>query len=497
MNELKCPKCGTTFQIDEQDYENVAKQIRDHEFEKELNIREKQFQKEKENSLKLIEMNLKKDFQEQLNQKTIEINALNLELKNNTEMTKTKTEKQFQEKLNHKDLEISELKKELSEKESENQIILNKIKSEKENEIDKLNLELKNTIELTKSQTEKLYQKELNNKNIEITELKNQLLRKETEAENELTKVVSEKEKQIDTLTNQLKLNQKEFTIKEKNMIDHYNSQLKNKEEQIAYYKDFKAKQSTKMIGESLEQHCSIEFNKLRPLFPNAYFEKDNDIKTGSKGDFIFRDYDEEHTEIVSIMFEMKNESDQTSTKHKNEDFLKELNKDRIEKNCEYAVLVSLLEIDNEYYNEGIVDMSHKYEKMYVIRPQFFIPIITLIRNLSQKSLIYKKELQTIRNQNIDISDFEENMNNFKNSFGRNYRLASEKFQKAITEIDRTIEHLQKTKDALLSSENNLRIANRKAEDLTIKKLTHNNETMSKMFEEVKKSTKSKLESIQ
>ena len=241
------------------------------------------------------------------------------------------------------------------------------------------------------------------------------------------------------------------------------------------------------MIGESLEQHCSSEFNKLRPLFKNAYFEKDNDIKTGSKGDFIFRDFDDEGLEIVSIMFEMKNEADQTASKHKNEDFFKELDKDRKEKNCEYAVLVSLLEIDNDYYNNGIVDVSYKYDKMYVIRPQFFIPLITLIRSLATNALAYKKELKLKEEQNIDISHFEENMNAFKEGFGRNYRLASEKFKKAIDEIDKTIDHLQKTKEALLSSENNLRLANNKAEDLTIKKLTHNSETMAKMFEELKK----------
>lgn len=269
-------------------------------------------------------------------------------------------------------------------------------------------------------------------------------------------------------------------------MKENYEEKIKSKDEQIAYYKDFKAKQSTKMVGESLEQHCYNEFNKLRPLFKNAYFEKDNDIKTGSKGDFIYRDYDDEGNEIVSIMFEMKNEADETSTKHKNESFFKELDKDRKEKKCEYAVLVSLLEIDNEYYNSGIVDVSYKYEKMYVIRPQFFIPLITLIRGLAINSLEYKKELQVVRNQNIDISHFEENMNAFKEGFGRNYRLASEKFKKAIDEIDKTIDHLQKTKEALLSSENNLRLANNKAEDLTIKKLTRNSETMAKMFEEEK-----------
>ena len=240
------------------------------------------------------------------------------------------------------------------------------------------------------------------------------------------------------------------------------------------------------MIGESLESHCNTEFNKLRPLFPNSYFEKDNDIKTGSKGDFIFRDYDSDGTEIVSIMFEMKNESDKTASKHKNEDFFKELNKDRCEKKCEYAVLVSLLEIDNELYNSGIVDVSHKYDKMYVIRPQFFIPFITLIRNMATNSLKYKKELEIVRNENIDISHFEENINTFKEGFARNYRIASDKFKKAIDEIDKTIDHLQKTKEALLSSENNLRLANSKAEELTIKKLTNHNETMIRMFNDLK-----------
>ena len=267
---------------------------------------------------------------------------------------------------------------------------------------------------------------------------------------------------------------------------DSYQEKLKDKDEQIAYYKDFKARQSTKMIGESLEQHCFNEFNKLRPLFPYAYFEKDNDAKTGSKGDFIFRDYDEDSTEIVSIMFEMKNEADMTATKHKNDDFLKELDKDRREKKCEYAVLVSMLEIDNDYYNEGIVDVSHKYEKMYVIRPQFFIPLITLIRGAAINSLKYKKELLTVQNQNLDIVHFEEDLNEFKDKFGKNYRLASERFKKAIDEIDKSIEHLQKIKENLLKSEDNLRLANNKAEDLTITKLTRNNPTLKGMFDDLK-----------
>ena len=273
------------------------------------------------------------------------------------------------------------------------------------------------------------------------------------------------------------------YLLKENNLKEAYEEKLKLKDEQIAYYKDFKAKQSTKMIGESLEVHCNNEFNKLRPLFPKSYFEKGNDCKNGSKGDFIFRDYDDEGTEITSIMFEMKNEADKTASKHKNEDFFKELDKDRKEKNCEYAVLVSMLEIDNDYYNEGIVDVSYKYPKMYVIRPQFFIPIITLIRGMGLNTLEYKKEIELLQKENIDISHFEENMNSFKESFGRNYRLASDKFKKAIEEIDKTIEHLQKTKENLLSSDKNLRIANDKAEGLSIKKLTSNSKTVREMFE--------------
>ncbi|MBQ9599403.1 MAG: DUF2130 domain-containing protein, partial [Clostridia bacterium] len=282
--------------------------------------------------------------------------------------------------------------------------------------------------------------------------------------------------------------NEKSAQLKEQSIRESYEEKLKSKDEQIEYYRDFKARQSTKMIGESLEQHCEMEFNKMRAAgFKNAYFEKDNDARTGSKGDFIFRESSEDGTEFISIMFEMKNEADQTATKHKNEDFLKELDKDRNEKGCEYAVLVSLLEADNDFYNTGIVDMSHRYPKMYVIRPQFFVPMITLLRNAALNSLQYREELAVIQNQNIDISNFEADMNDFKDKFARNYRIASDKFKKAIDEIDKTIDHLQKTKEALLSSENNLRLANNKAEDLTIKKLTRNNPTMKAKFDELKK----------
>ena len=431
-NELKCPNCGTVFQIDEQDYESIVKQIRDKEFEKEINLREAQYKNDKEQALKLAE---------------------------------AKAEKDLADELNKKELEIASLKSELKLKETE-----------------------------TENRLEKKYSEELNRKVVEITELKNEIKLKDTEKELALKDIVNEKDKEIDSLNTKLESNKNEFLVKEQSLKDKYEEKIKDKDEQIAYYKDFKARQSTKMIGESLEQHCNNEFNKLRPLFKNVYFEKDNDARTGSKGDFIFRETDDDGTEIISIMFEMKNEADETATKHKNEDFFKELDKDRKEKNCEYAVLVSLLEIDNDYYNNGIVDVSHKYEKMFVVRPQFFVPIITLLRSAAMNALGFKKQLQIVQNQNIDISRFEENMNSFKDAFGRNYRLASERFQKAIEEIDKTIDHLQKTKEHLLKSEDNLRLANNKAEDLSIKKLTSGNPTMQQMFEDLKKEEKEESE---
>ena len=422
MNEIKCPNCGTTFQINESEYEKIVKQIKNKEFEKELTIREKEYKLDKENEV----LKVKNQIKEQLTQE-----------------------------LNQKEIQITKLKQEVEIKETE-----------------------------TKNKLDKEYTSTINNLKIEIEKLKGELSKKDVENKLKVEETTTKKDKEIQELTSKLDIKTKEYELKEKNVKEKYESKLKDKDEQIAYYKDFKARQSTKMIGESLEQHCLASFNRLRPLFTNSYFEKDNDAKTGSKGDFIFRDYDEEGNEIVSIMFEMKNEADATATKHKNEDFLKELDKDRREKNCEYAVLVSLLEIENEYYNDGIVDVSHYYDKMYVIRPQFFIPLITLIRNLAQKTTTYKKELETIKNQNIDITHFEENILKFKDAFGRNYRLASERFTKAIEEIDKTIDHLQKTKEHLLKTNDNLRLANNKAEDLTIKKLTTNSPTVRKMFED-------------
>ena len=434
MNEIKCPKCGTVFQIDEQDYESIVKQVRDHTFEEELNERKAQFQRELESAVKLAKADTEKKLLEQVNQ--LKMANANLETR---------------------------------------------IQSSEE--------EKKQAVQLTKAEVEKEYASKISELTLSKTKLENDLKLKDTENKLAVEQAISAKDKTIDSLSNELSLKEKEFQLKETSMKESYESKLKYKDEQIAYYKDFKARQSTKMIGESLEQHCSTEFNKLRSLFKNCYFEKDNDAKTGSKGDFIFRAYaDDEHTsEIVSIMFEMKNEADQTATKHKNEDFFKELDKDRREKKCEYAVLVSLLELDNEYYNVGIVDVSYQYEKMYVIRPQFFIPLITLIKDLASKSLEYKNELELVRSQNIDITHFEQNINTFKDSFSRNYRLASERFAKAIEEIDKTIDHLQKTKEHLLKTEDNLRLANNKAQDLTIKKLTHKNPTMAKMFDDLKK----------
>ena len=343
------------------------------------------------------------------------------------------------------------------------------------------------------SDTESAYNRQLTDKDLEIARLKSELATSEMKKELAVSSAVSEKKEELmlrDSTIAQLNTNisylEQKHTSDMQSEKEKHRAELKEKDEQIAYYKDLKSRMSTKMVGETLEQHCQIEFNKLRATaFKNAYFEKDNDARTGSKGDFIYREADGE-TEFISIMFEMKNEMDETATKHKNEDFFKELDKDRREKGCEYAVLVSLLEPDSELYNTGIVDVSYRYEKMYVIRPQFFIPIITILRDAARNSLAYQRELAVVRSQNIDISNFEADLSDFKDKFSRNYRLASERFAKAIEEIDKTIEHLNKTKEALLSSDNNLRLANNKAEELTIKKLTRNNPTMAAKFEALK-----------
>lgn len=432
MQEIKCPKCGEVFQVDESGYSAIVQQVRDKEFSKELKSREAQFELEKDNAVQLAKLAIEKDLSEKLIQKDSEIAKLKADI--TTGQISKKSE--ISETIAQKDKEIVELKNKLASFDKDKELELTKL-------VNKMNTEL------------------------------------------------SEKDTCIAKLNNEKELTQKESQLKEQSLKDQYEEKLRFKDEEIARYKDFKAKLSTKMVGESLEQHCEIEFNKLRATgFQRAYFEKDNDAKTGSKGDYIYRESDPEGGEFISIMFEMKNEMDSTSTKKKNEDFLKELDKDRREKKCEYAVLVSLLEPENELYNSGIVDMSHRYPKMYVIRPQFFIPIITLLRNASLNSLEYRKELAVIKAQNIDVSNFEAQMNDFKEKFAKNYELASRKFKTAIEEIDKTIDHLQKTKEALLSSENNLRLANNKAEDLTIKRLTRNNPTMEAKFAELNNSEK-------
>ena len=450
MNEIKCPSCGTVIKIDESIYAKIVKQVRDKEFNEDLKKRLGEEHLREEQALELQKTSLEQYYQDKEYKLKEEYNKSVLELK--------------QQVLN-KDLETKE------------------ILSKKDKELVELKTKLDNQTELVKSKVSKEYQDEVYQKEKIISQLQSDIMIQESKYKLELQDNLNKKDKEIGSLQNTIENTKNSYLLKENNLKEAYEEKLKLKDEQIAYYKDFKAKQSTKMIGESLEVHCNNEFNKLRPLFPKSYFEKDNDCKNGSKGDFIFRDYDDEGTEITSIMFEMKNEADKTASKHKNEDFFKELDKDRKEKNCEYAVLVSMLEIDNDYYNEGIVDVSYKYPKMYVIRPQFFIPIITLIRGMGLNTLEYKKEIELLQKENIDISHFEENMNSFKESFGRNYRLASDKFKKAIEEIDKTIEHLQKTKENLLSSDKNLRIANDKVEGLSIKKLTSNSKTVREMFE--------------
>ncbi len=466
MNEIKCPHCGTLFQIDESQYYELLKQVKDKEFDKEL-------QAQTETSNQLLKSHLEKEYQEQLNQKDQSILSLKEQLSSTSALTKAELEKEYTDALHQKENEIQALQQQIASLESKAQLDLSNTSKKLEDE----------KRELEKEYTSSLYQKDN-----EIQALQQEIESIQLKSKIELSNATKDLEQEKNALQNTIQQNELSYQLKENNLKEKYDNLLQNKDDQIAYYKDFKLKQSTKMIGESLEQHCEIEFNKLRATgFQNAYFEKDNDASKGSKGDYIYREYDENGCEIVSIMFEMKNENDNTATKHKNDDFLEKLDKDRKTKNCEYAVLVSMLEADNELYNTGIVDKTYRFEKMYVIRPQFFIPMITILRNAALHSLKYKNELQEIRNQNIDITHFEEKMNEFKQAFGRNYELASRRFQTAIDEIDKTIDHLEKTKKALLSSENNLRLANKKADDLSIKRLTRNNPTMKQKFEDLKK----------
>ena len=421
MSEIKCPNCDKAFKIDESGYNDILKQVRNTQFQREIN--------------------------------------------------------------NIKDLSIKE-------KETAVELALAKSKSAYKQQIATNDFKFKEIIAKNADQ----HFKDISNKRIEIERLKSAINNFEKDKVLAVSNATNQIEKDLNQLKNDLKNQKVERELFEKTLNEKHQSEIKTKDniiklkdEEIQLRKDLKLKLSTKMIGETLEKHCEAEFNKLRATgFQNAYFEKDNDARRGSKGDYIYREFDDQENEVISIMFEMKNEGDHTISKKKNEDFFKELHKDRIQKNCEYAVMVSLLEIDSELYNSGIVDVSHKYEKMYVVRPQFFIPIITLLRNASLNSMKYKIEMELMKNQNIDISNFEDKINAFKIGFSKNYSLANKKFLTAISEIDKTINHLQKTKEALLSSDRNLRLANDKADKLTIKKLTYGNPTMKRKFDNLK-----------
>lgn len=460
MNDIVCPNCKTAFTIDEAGYADIVKQVRDETFEQQIQERLKLAEQDKTNALKLAKSE-----------------ATSLVQK--AEATKELEIKELQAKLGAIDVENKLAVKEAL-------LDVEKERDELKHQLEKSNRDNESSLLLAEARLAKDSQESTAKKDAEIVELKAKINSLDTSHKLAIVEAVSSVEKQREELKNNLDKAKLEKELSEKSLADKYETMLKDRDDAIDRLKDMKARLSTKMVGESLEQHCEIEFNKLRPTaFPNAYFEKDNDARSGSKGDYIFKDKDENETEIVSIMFEMKNENDTTATKKKNEDFFKELDKDRREKGCEYAVLVSMLESDNEFYNSGIVDVSHRYPKMYVIRPQFFIPIISLLRNASMKSLEYKTELALVKSQNIDITNFEDDLEQFKTAFGKNYDLASRKFKKAIDEIDKSIDHLQKTKDALLGTDRNLRLANDKAQDVTIKKLTRNNPTMAEKFNEV------------
>ena len=434
MKELKCPQCGSVFTVDEADYASIVSQVKTQEFDAEVKSRLEEIQKQNEVRQEAESLKISQEFQGKLNAKELE--------------------------LTKKDSEIVKLQAQLDSFNQTKKLELDAERSKTNEEIARL----KSIIAQ-------------NENNVRVAVL---------EEQNKAKDIIQAKENSLIELRSQIDVKQKEATIRETNIKEDYERQLKQKQELVDYYKDLKAKLSTKMIGESLEVHCSNEFNRVRTsMYPNAYFDKDNDASHGSKGDFIFRDF-ADGMEYISIMFEMKNEMDETATKHKNEDFLAKLDKDRRDKGCEYAVLVSLLEPDNDFYNEGIVDVSYKFPKMFVVRPQFFMPIISLLTQASRKSVVYQKELMLAKQQSIDVTNFENKLIDFRNKFGNHYQRASDKFNKAIEEIDKTIKSLQKMKEDLLSSENYLRLANNDTEDLSIKKLTRGNPTMKQKFEEAK-----------
>lgn len=436
MNEIKCPHCQKAFKIDETGYAEILKQVRNTEFDKELHSRLELAEQAKQNAVDLAKSQVTNELQKSHAAKDAEIQKLGAEL-----------EQLRRDKIAEGKLAESKLSEERQ-----------RISAEKDKEIESLKSKLGNA---------------------------------EIERKLSIANALKSIEKERDELKRDVQQSDSQRQLAERALKDKYETQIKDRDDMIERLKDMKAKLSTKMVGETLEQHCEIQFNLARASsFPKAYFEKDNDARSGSKGDYIYRETDGAEVEVVSIMFEMKNENDETATKKKNEDFFKELDRDRNEKKCEYAILVSLLEPESELYNAGIVDVSHRYPKMYVVRPQFFIPIITLLRNAAQKSLEYKNELAQVRAQNVDITNFESELDSFKEGFARNYELASKKFKTAIEEIDKTIDHLQKTKDALLGSENNLRLANNKAEELTVKKLVRRNPTMAAKFKQIREDGK-------
>lgn len=458
MKDIICPHCHKAFKVDEAGYADILKQVRNSEFEEQLHQRLELAEKEKLNAL---------------------------------ELAKEKAAGEMQKAAAAKEAEIQELKARLDKGEESRKLAVAEAMAAVEKERDRLAAELAHVRQETQAASQmaelkrtKDLQEAAANKDAEIQSLKNKLESNELNQKLAIKEALEVVQKERDILQSNLQQLELQKKLAEQSLKERYETQIKDRDDAIERLRDMKAKLSTKMVGETLEQHCETEFNRLRATaFSKAYFEKDNDAKSGSKGDYIFRDADADSNEIVSIMFEMKNESDATATKKRNEDFLRELDKDRTEKGCEYAILVSLLEPESELYNSGIVDVSHRYPKMYVIRPQFFIPMITLLRNAAMNSLQYKAELALVKSQSIDITNFEEKLETFKSGFSRNYDLASKKFQTAIDEIDKSIDHLQKTKEALLGTDRQLRLANDKAQDVTIKKLTHGNPTMKEKFE--------------
>ncbi len=460
MHEIICPHCKKAFQVDEAGYADILKQVRDKDFEQQLHERLELAEKDKSTAIELAKSEVSREMQKAAAVKDAEIQELKARLDNGEVTKKLAVTEALGEVLKERDALANELQQAKNAQQA--------------------------AAELAQAQLAKELQETAAAKDKEIQKLEAQLATTQVEQKVAMNGAVSAVEKERDELKSSLERAELQQQLEQRLLKDKYETQIKDRDDAIERLRDMKARLSTKMVGETLEQHCETEFNRIRSTaFPMAYFEKDNDARTGSKGDYIFRDSDESGTEIVSIMFEMKNENDSTATKKKNEDFLKELDKDRRQKGCEYAVLVSLLEPESELYNSGIVDVFHRYPKMYVIRPQFFIPIITLLRNAAMKSLEYKTELALVKAQNVDITNFENDLDKFKTAFGKNYDLASRKFQKAIDEIDKSIDHLQKTKDALLSTDRNLRLANNKAQDVTIKKLTRRNPTMASKFAEL------------